>query len=212
MKLSNYTANTLVVLFGVVIVIVIYGLVQILVVPASYKESPTDFNNMVVEIDPNIGTLRHPDLSYAEGPDITWGEITMRDDTTDYNFVVVDADYVEDYNSLTIDSADIVSCDNLVICWSGGGITIGFDKDALTITGDTDKMDEAAKAFFNEYIKPTADAYIKEKLAREKVFCIKKFGEDNIEEVAYLSPDDPNCLMTVAEFIAALTIYNSDGN
>ena len=53
---------------------------------------------------------------------------------------------------------------NIVICTeSGGELIMTFEDDELKITGDLD-MNEAAKMFFNEFLKPMADEYIAERL------------------------------------------------
>lgn len=57
------------------------------------------------------------------------------------------------------------STNNLYICWDGGEVCFNFDEDELKLTGDTDKMNEPAKIFFTELIKPMVDDYIKERLA-----------------------------------------------
>lgn len=51
---------------------------------------------------------------------------------------------------------------SLAITWDGGVIIFALDGDELKLTGDIDKMGEPAKIFFDEYIKPMADEYIRQ--------------------------------------------------
>lgn len=38
-------------------------------------------------------------------------------------------------------------------------------------------------------------------------FCITKFGDGTVEEIDFISPDDPNCLITVNDFLLKLVMY-----
>ena len=87
--------------------------------------------------------------------------------------LVIDTDSGADPNFFTIESepnliwltdASISSYADLMISWEGGDITMSFENDKFEIIGDTDKMNGAAKVFFDEMIKPMADAYIAERI------------------------------------------------
>ncbi len=78
--------------------------------------------------------------------------------------LVIDTDSGYDPNILLLDLDAYTNYADLMICWDGGEITMSIDGDKLEITGDTDKMNEAAKVFFDEMVKPMADAYIAERL------------------------------------------------
>ena len=82
--------------------------------------------------------------------------------------IPTEADVIQidsDPNSvLDIAEVDVASYADLVICTTNGAeliLTIGEDK--LEITGDAD-MNEAARIFFNEMLKPMADDYIEEQI------------------------------------------------
>ena len=71
-----------------------------------------------------------------------------------------------DPNELLIDivTDDWSMCAELIICtYTGKELVLNFEGDVLEITGDAD-MNEAAKVFFLEFLKPMADAYIAERL------------------------------------------------
>ena len=82
---------------------------------------------------------------------------------TESSDLVIDIDSAIDPNIIWSADAHTTYAD-LMICWDGGEITMSVDGDKLEITGDTDKMNEAAKVFFDEMVKPMADAYIAERL------------------------------------------------
>ena len=57
-------------------------------------------------------------------------------------------------------------CDLMITTENGKSINMNIKGDGLNITGDAD-LNEAAKVFFSELLKPIVDDYIKEKLERK---------------------------------------------
>lgn len=62
---------------------------------------------------------------------------------------------------------DMTMTDICIATETGGDLYLSFKGDRLEITGDAD-LNEAAKAFFYEHLKPMADEYIKERLGEKK--------------------------------------------
>lgn len=79
------------------------------------------------------------------------------------------ATYLDPNNEFFTDTTPwtSVTYSDVVVYWEGGSVTIRTGEETLRITGDTDKMDEAAKAFFEHYLKDMVDNYIKENCGNE---------------------------------------------
>lgn len=56
----------------------------------------------------------------------------------------------------------------ILFCFENGKIELRIDANGLSMTGDTDKMDEAADVFFNEYLREAVDLYIIKKQKDER--------------------------------------------
>ena len=111
--------------------------------PTEISLEPVESLILCASTDPNALSVMPGELSiipnYAE-------EVIAE---TDPIWIELD---VEPFTSLTI---GLESCEELVL---------SFEGDELTITGDAD-MNEAAKIFFYEILKPMADDYIAERLS-----------------------------------------------
>ncbi len=43
-----------------------------------------------------------------------------------------------------------------------------------------------------------------------EIYCVTKFGDDGTVDVNFLEPNDPNCLMTVGDFLIKILKYRNE--
>ena len=106
-----------------------------------------DVNGVPQEIGLNDALADYPDaitLDHAAGLEFAY-------DPNDLLIEIEDVEWLDVWSSVTIETE------------SGGVLELSFSGDELQITGDAD-MNEAAKVFFNKYLKRMADDYIAERL------------------------------------------------
>ena len=150
--------------------------------------------------------------SYTTDAPVEPNTMELSDTNDDFEIWTTDSNsYTEAYSlSFTIDANNLADAAKQMRSWCTSWSEGSVDSyaDLYVQIGD-----EEHTASFEDFFRwmgfddePNADAYVKENcnLVGDKVFCITEFGDDDIRKVEYLNPNDPNCLMTVNEFLFRL--------